>query len=130
MSTQAQEQQSAPAEPTSAQAQELHYTPAEAQFHTSSIYPKPLNWDLPVWKIHNDYPAPPPSFSPGGPPALPLPDFPHSELDAPWLEIDFRKRPDDYARVIREYCWEGNRSNDFVVQKNKVGCLNWMVNSW
>ncbi|KAG9014731.1 hypothetical protein FRB94_010578 [Tulasnella sp. JGI-2019a] len=98
---------------------EQRYTPAEAQFHTSSQYPKPANWTGSVWAIRNDYPPPPPGFAPGGGPiALPLPDFPHTQLDAPWLKVDFKTKPDEYANTVREYCWEGNRRVDFVVQKN------------
>ncbi|KAG8852600.1 hypothetical protein FRB96_008599 [Tulasnella sp. 330] len=104
----------------STQIQERSLTPAEEQFHTSSIYPKPLNWGGPTWKIRNDYPAPPPGFSPGGLPSLPLPDFPHTELDAPWLKIDFRKEPEKYGTVIKEYCWEGNREAQFIPQDNHV----------
>ncbi|KAJ6569598.1 hypothetical protein B0H19DRAFT_700414 [Mycena capillaripes] len=113
---------------------------AEEQFHTSSQYPVPLNWRGPTFEIRNDYPTPAPihpghhhghhptpaSIHPDYPalplpnipdyPALPLPNIPGAE--APWLHIDFHAHPLKYANMIKEYCWEGNRSVDFVVQEN------------
>ncbi|KAJ7450310.1 hypothetical protein B0H11DRAFT_1612633, partial [Mycena galericulata] len=87
---------------------------ADAEFHTSSQYDPPSTWSGPTFKIRNDYPSPA-QLGPGLPP-LPLPDI--SGAEAGWLEIDFRKDPLKYANFIKEYCWEGNTSVDFVVQKN------------
>ncbi|KAG8867030.1 hypothetical protein FRB98_004411, partial [Tulasnella sp. 332] len=28
--------------------------------------------------------------------------------------------PEEYARLVKEYCWDGNRSTDFVVQNNPI----------
>ncbi|KAF7344839.1 hypothetical protein MVEN_01645600 [Mycena venus] len=87
---------------------------ADEEFHTSSQYEVPSTWSGPIFKIRNDYPSPA-QLGPGFP-ALPLPDIPGAE--ARWLEIDFHKHPLKYANFIKEYCWEGNISVDFVVQKN------------
>ncbi|KAG8989460.1 hypothetical protein FRB94_014378 [Tulasnella sp. JGI-2019a] len=96
------------------QSREQRYTPAEEQFHTSSQYPKPVNWTGSVWAIRNDYPGPPRfSFR-----ALITP-VSDATLDAPWLTIDFKTHPGEYAKTIKEYCWEGNRQVDFVVQENR-----------
>lgn len=91
---------------------------AEEEFHTSSQYPVPSSWSGPTFKIRNDYPAPAPAqFNPGLP-ALPLPAIPDAE--APWLKVNFHRHPLEYAMMVKEYCWEGNRSVDFVVQNNTV----------
>jgi hypothetical protein len=89
---------------------------ADEEFHTSSQYRVPSTWSGPIFEIRNDYPSPA-QLGPGFP-ALPLPDIPG--VEARWLDIDFCKHPKDYARLIKEYCWEGNTSVDFVVQKNTV----------
>jgi len=87
---------------------------AAEEFHTSSQYPVPANWPPnPTFKIRNDYPAP---YSSESLPALPLPG---PGIDAPWLGIDFHTDPLKYAMMVKEYCWDGNRSVDFVVQENK-----------
>ena len=79
-------------------------TPAEVQFQTSSAFPTPKGWTGPVWSIRNDYPT----------------MLPRTRLDAPWLHIDFMSDPERYALTIKEYCFDGNRPVDFVVQENTV----------
>ncbi|KAG9000803.1 hypothetical protein FRB90_011740 [Tulasnella sp. 427] len=89
---------------------------AKVQFNTSSNWPVPAGWT--GWKIRNDYPQPAPlkaASTPGDALALPLPDV---KVESPWLRHDFRKDPLGYAKVVKEYCWEGNRETDFVVQEN------------
>ncbi|KAG8916776.1 hypothetical protein FRC00_014405, partial [Tulasnella sp. 408] len=90
---------------------------AEAQFNTSSQYPVPQGWSGPVWKIKNDYPQPFTASAASGYDGLPLPDVP---VEAPWTQIDFTQNPLEYAMLVKEYCWEGNRPVDFVVQENTV----------
>ncbi|KAJ7231505.1 hypothetical protein C8J57DRAFT_1196539, partial [Mycena rebaudengoi] len=88
---------------------------ADEEFRTSSLHKVPSTWSGPKFEIRNDYPSPA-QLGPGFP-ILPLPDT--SGAEAGWLGIDFRKHPLEYANFIKEYCWEGNTSVDFVVQKNK-----------
>ncbi|KAG8897397.1 hypothetical protein FRC01_011354, partial [Tulasnella sp. 417] len=90
---------------------------AAEQFHTSSQYPVPEGWEGDVFKINVDYPPPAPNVAASGYEGLPIPDTTPS---APWTEIDFREKPLEYAMLVKEYCWEGNRSVDFVVQDNTV----------
>ena len=90
------------------QEKQPRYTPAEAQFNTSSAYPLPTGFE--AWKIRNDYPAPKPKDLSGKAPP-----------DTPWLAIDPTKNPEHYLNIIREYCFEGMIGNDFIPQKNKVG---------
>lgn len=79
---------------------------AEKEFNTSSRYPVPEGCTLPRWKIRNDYPSsPPPLYS-----------------DAPWAKIDFKRRPEKFLEVVKQYALEGNKENDFIVQRNKVRC--------
>ena len=52
-------------------------------------------------------------------PSIPFPDGDLSR-EAPWLNIDFRSNPSMYIALIKEYCWEGNANNSFVVQNNTV----------
>jgi hypothetical protein len=98
-------------------------TPAELQFHTSSNYPVPQGWKGPVFKIKNDYPT----VTTQGIPALPLPDM-SGNVTAPWLNFDFKTQPLEYAACVLEYCWEGNKSVDFVVQDNTV--RSWYHAPW
>ncbi|KAF8465999.1 hypothetical protein BDZ91DRAFT_217215 [Kalaharituber pfeilii] len=121
---------------------------ADAMFRKSSIYPVPLGWTGRVWEIRNDYPGMPgihkltsgagkegmeiakrdimlPPMPPTTPlpPTIPLPPtmpLPPKD-DAPWMNYDFKTQPESYCTVIKDYCWEGNENNEFVVQKNTVG---------
>jgi hypothetical protein len=116
-------------------------TPAEVQFNTSSMHPKPEGWTGSVWSIRNDYPMAPSSSSTvitkkygnGGKVFLPLPGADLSSPaggprhDAPWLDVDFRVNPLLYCAVVKEYCWEGNVSHGFVVQKNTVHLLRYLT---
>lgn len=109
------------------------YSPAEEQFHTSSLHPVPQGWEGRVWSIRNDYPdileaksKVAGGGSDGGMPVLPGPEIPLPSgdpiSDAPWLGpgTDFRRFPETYGALIKEYCLEGNVENDFVVQNNEV----------
>ena len=104
------------------------YSPAEVQFHTSSIHPIPGGWKGHEFKIRNDYPTyDNPTIkraSRSDLPTLPGPSVPPPTMDpfrdAPWLKIDFREDPLRYCAYVKEYCWEGNVNNEFVVQKNTV----------
>lgn len=58
-------------------------------------------------------------------PLIPSPDGDLSQ-EAPWLKVDFRKDPLRYIALIKEYCWEGNVNNGFVVQDNTVRILRWL----
>jgi hypothetical protein len=110
-------------------------TPAEAQFTTSSMHPIPHGWTGGVWSIWNDYPTESPATittrkcGSGGKalPLLPTSGVPLSVRDprdeAPWLDVDFKVNPLLYCAVVKNYCWEGNVNNDFVVQKNTVHVL-------
>ncbi|KAF8299954.1 hypothetical protein DL93DRAFT_2122332 [Clavulina sp. PMI_390] len=103
------------------------FTPAEEQFHTSSQYPIPQNWKGPTFKIRNDYPAKPDgiTFSHDIWPTLPGPEI---SVISPWLNIDFKEQPLEYAQTVLEYCWEGNTPADFNVWDNKV--RNWYHAPW
>src|ERR1700712_3130026 len=80
-------------------------------------------WVGKEWKISNKYPMPQSAdTSATALPPAPGPDLPitGAGLDAPWLKIDFKKEPERFCAVIKEYCWEGNVENGFKVEKNKV----------
>ena len=99
-------------------------TPAEIQFNISSNYPTPQGFE--AWKIRNDYPPPFPKVDVQGAGSVGvIPIFPGQlpgdTIGYPWLDIDPTKEPRKYLDYIREYCFEGNVENDFVVQDNKVG---------
>jgi hypothetical protein len=109
----------------------LTATAAEVQFHTSygfvvdgiqTIEP-PKDWKGRLFEIRNDYPKPGDAAATGLPPA-PGPERPAPSLDplkdARWLDIDFEKHPEEYCQVIKEYCFEGNVENEFVLQKNLI----------
>ncbi|KAH8681759.1 hypothetical protein BX600DRAFT_544267 [Xylariales sp. PMI_506] len=106
-------------------------TEADIQFATSYGYTvngeqmikAPPNWTGRLFEIRNDYPKLA-TLSENSLPGIPGPDFrlPGGSPadDAPWLKVDFRKEPDKYCSLIREYCYEGNVNNEFVLQKNSV----------
>jgi hypothetical protein len=115
----------------------VRLTPAEVEFNTSSLHPIPQGWTGGVWSIRNDYPVAPSSpatiitkkcrnggevLPPLPGPAVPAPTGDPRD-DAPWLDVDFRINPLLYCALVKEYCWEGNVSNGFVVQKNTVQML-------
>jgi hypothetical protein len=99
-------------------------TPASAQFHTSSLHPMPPGWTGGTCKIRNDYPPPTPSRS-TTPSGRHLPTCP----DSPWMSIDFKTNPLMYCAIIKEYCWEGNSNNGFIVQRNTVRFSSVKANS-
>jgi hypothetical protein len=110
-------------------AAEGEITPAEAQFRTSSLHPVPQGWTGRVWQINSRYPDLSSALDkrvvlPSAKsdfPTLPRPSVPYpGGNEAPWLGVDFLKDPDTYCAVVKEYCFEGNVNNDFVVQNNKV----------
>jgi hypothetical protein len=114
-------------------------TPAEAQFSTSSVHPIPQGWTGNIWSIRNDYPTAPSSPATvltrnNGDDGKALPPLPGPSIpppigdprdDAPWLDVDFRVNPLLYCALVKEYCWEGNVNNGFVVQKNTVHLLRY-----
>ncbi|KAL7903776.1 hypothetical protein GGI35DRAFT_491568 [Trichoderma velutinum] len=97
------------------------------EFNTESLRPVPTNWNGQRFVLCNKYPKPEsqakiaaeddgvntPTHSG---PNLQLP----GEQDAPWLRFDFKKDPEMYCQIIKEYCWEGNRENSFRIVDNKV----------
>lgn len=88
-------------------------TAAELQFNTSSKYTDKVPSGYTAWQIRNDYPpGKPRGVAPGGPPA--------GTRDAPWVNIDPFKNTMRYMEVLKEYCFEGMTSVDFVPQKNTV----------
>lgn len=109
----------------------IYRTRAEIEFHTSSRHLVPKGWQGRVWSIRNDYPTYPDlgtvARSSRDMPVLPGPTLPPPSggplSDAPWLNIDFKTSPEEYCRIIKEYCFEGNVDNDFVLQNNQVGDL-------
>ncbi|QRW01412.1 hypothetical protein RhiLY_00409 [Ceratobasidium sp. AG-Ba] len=82
-------------------------TPAERQFSTSSLFPPPSSTSVKLWNIRNSYPAEPPSDA-------------CTPSNAPWLLIDFRKNPEEYAHAVRSYCLEGMIQSDFDAHKCMV----------
>ena len=92
------------------------YTPADAQFHTSSIYPVPQGFE--AWKIRNDYPSRGPRTQ-GGVITVPG-QLPPGDDPTPWLDVDFTTDPIRYLELVKEYFLEGMIEADFVPQKNTV----------
>ncbi|KAI9459777.1 hypothetical protein HD554DRAFT_1611545 [Boletus coccyginus] len=91
-------------------------TPAEIQFHTSSKFKLP-SWynERKAWKIKNDYPRSSDAA-------------PHDSK--PWLDVNF-KTPDGaekYCNLVKQYIFEGNTKNDFIVQHNDV--RKWFHAPW
>ncbi|KAL8797819.1 MAG: hypothetical protein Q9195_000171 [Heterodermia aff. obscurata] len=112
-------------------------SPAEEQFHTSSIHPVPTGYTGKTFRIKNNYPqiAPtsivdlatkPPSW-----PTLPAPGERSPLQDQyPWLQKDFTK-PDqalEYCELIKAYCWEGNVDREFRIWENRV--RDWYHAPW
>jgi len=101
---------------------------AADMFAMSSQYCVPSDWGSNrTFKIRNDYPSlqqvraeaakkwPQKNW-----PTIPGPDMPTYVPDAPWFRVDFKKDPLTFCQIIKEYCWEGNVNNEFVVQNNTV----------
>lgn len=118
---------------------DLSMTPAEVQFQTSfgfsphseELIKPPPDWKGPVFRVRNDYPVPPPGPGPAAKELPPMmgPDRPLPGFDLyPWLDVDFKKDPKLYCSLIKEYCFEGNVINNFVLQDNKV--RNWYHAPW
>jgi hypothetical protein len=94
------------------------------QFQTSSLWPVPRDYQGAAWTIRNDYPQRKadhkrPSLYSGGQVASsgPPSDGPR---DMPWSMVDFKVNPLAFCEVVKQYCWEGNVENRFVVQRNHV----------
>ncbi|KAK3380697.1 hypothetical protein B0T24DRAFT_571599 [Lasiosphaeria ovina] len=81
---------------------------AKAQFETSwgylNVVKLPDNWTGKVFRIKNDYPKLPGTF----------------DIEAPWLDIDYKEDPLEYCARVKLYCWEGNVNNEFDVHKNPI----------
>ena len=92
-------------------------TAAEAQFHTSSVYPVPAGYT--AWVIRNDYPLPP-STSRNAARATGLPIGQPAPDQSPWLDFKFRDDPLGNLDAIKEYFLEGMIESDFVPQLNTV----------
>jgi hypothetical protein len=120
-------------------------TEAEVQFETSFGYVKggqqlvkqPKNWAGPLFQIRNDYPKIFPNSgnkhtNSSGNPILPGPDRPPPSADpirdSPWLRVDFKTDPQTYCALIKEYCWERNVNNGFVLQNNTI--RDWYHAPW
>src|ERR1700730_2824952 len=104
-------------------------TAAEAQFHTSSVYPVPKGYT--AWEIRNDYPIPNLNFqriqsiqkkqkSVGLPIGLP----PGEQDPTPWRDVDFQADPVKYLELVKEYFLEGMIESDFVLKNNTVRFLS------
>ncbi|KAH7217186.1 hypothetical protein BKA60DRAFT_648296 [Fusarium oxysporum] len=93
--------------------QKLQATEAQVQFHTSSIHPTP-DGSLPR--------APSPLIPAPGLPG----DF--EGKNAPWLKVDYEKDPEQFAKTIREYCFDGNVEKDFRLNENTV--RDWYHAPW
>lgn len=84
-----------------------YQTPAQKQFHTSSIYPYPEGYT--PFKIRNDYPL-------------------VAEVDHyPWLQFDPTKQSKAYLNAVKEYVFKGMIDNEFDPWKNKVNLINHLV---
>lgn len=104
-------------------------TAAQVQFSTSSRHAAPVGWTGRIWQIRNDYPKPT-NMEPAVTVASHLPPGSRAaaEPEAPWLSLDFRSNPLAYCVVIKNYCWEGNVENGFVVQNNPI--RDWYHAPW
>jgi hypothetical protein len=76
--------------------------PAAARFPDAAMAPTP-GWTGPVFRLSQDYPQTPPAAE-----------------DYPWLTIDFRTQPAEYARAVLKYAVEGNDAVDWLGQDNAV----------
>jgi hypothetical protein len=83
--------------------EDIQFTPAEEQFHTSSLFPVPAGYEK--WLIRNDYPT----------------GWTEQMWDAPWTDIPLDK-PGEIMKIMKEYCFEGMVENNFIPQKNRVRC--------
>jgi hypothetical protein len=97
------------------------------QFNTSFMAkytPDSMIFSGTTWKIRNDYPKFASLETSQGLSPRAEPEVPDSSarlnLDAPWLEIDYKTDAAQYCAAIKDYCWEGNVNHGFVVQENKV----------
>jgi len=92
-------------------------------FRASSLWPVPRDYEGQSWTIRNEYPRrgsaqqqPPRGRVTSG-------SSPDGPKDMPWSIVDFKDNPLAFCETIRQYCWEGNVENRFVVQKNRVRVL-------
>lgn len=119
--------------------QKLQATEAQVQFHTSSIHPTPVGFS--PWQIRNDYPtsdilkaslkAQKDGSLPHAPsPLIPAPGLPgdFEGKNAPWLKVDYEKDPEQFAKTIKEYCFDGNVEKDFRLNENTV--RDWYHAPW
>jgi hypothetical protein len=119
--------------------QKLQATEAQVQFHTSSIHPTPVGFS--PWQIRNDYPTSDilkgrlkeqkDGSLPHAPsPLIPAPGFgdDFEGKNAPWLKVDYEKDPELFAKIIREYCFDGNVDTEFRLNENKI--RDWYHAPW
>jgi hypothetical protein len=109
-------------------------TPAEEQFLTpwgfdgktndgkapfSIAAPKDYHGRL--FKIRNNYPTSS-DLSTSATPTIPDRGTPGDFLskEAPWKMYDFDTQPEEYCKVIKAYCWEGNVNHEFRIEENKI----------
>jgi hypothetical protein len=99
----------------------IEHSLALKHFRTSSLWPVPRDHQGPGWEIRNDYPhrgAQRPSRYLGS--RVASRPLSNGSADTPWTTVDFKVNPLGFCDVIKQYCWEGNVENCFVVQRNRV----------
>ncbi|MEO5683590.1 MAG: hypothetical protein ABIQ88_13155 [Chitinophagaceae bacterium] len=74
-----------------------------SQIFSSSLDTVPRGWTGPVFKLSAAYPK---KLS--------------KKQSRPWLQFNFKTQPEKYMNAVLQYFLEGNKSIDFVVQKNKT----------
>ena len=82
-----------------------YQTPAQKQFHTSSIYPYPEGY-IP-FKIRNDYP------------------LVSAKDEYPWLQYDPTTQFEGYLNAVKDYFFEGNIDTEFNPFKNEVNLIDY-----
>lgn len=104
---------------------ELERRLALRHFQTSSLWPVPRDYQRPGWNIRNDYPGRRESQLRSLDPSDWATSIPPSggPEDTQWSTIDFRVNPLAFCEAVKQYCWDGNVENQFVVQNNKVRLL-------
>jgi hypothetical protein len=88
------------------QSEDVRFTPAEQEFHTSSRFQVPAGYEK--WLIRNDYPS----------------GWTQQMWDAPWTDLPLDD-PTTFMQVMKEYCFEGMVENNFIPQNNHVRHLSY-----